>query len=79
MQPIIVKGQRVQMKATPPGKNRAPASVCGADEPAVQLLREDGVVHAIEVRCACGRPTVVQLDYEHTPSAPTPPPSKEAE
>ena len=79
MQPIIVKGHHVHVKATPPGETRTPASVRGADAPAVLLLREGGVVQAIEVRCACGRPTVVQLDYEHTPSVPTPPPSKEAE
>lgn len=79
MPPIIVKGHHVQVQATPPGAARAAAQVCGVDEPAVRLLREAGVVHAIEVLCACGRPTVVQLDYEHPPSVPTPPPSEEVE
>lgn len=79
MQPIIVKSHHVRVQTTPPGAGRAVAQVCGVDEPAVRLLREGGVVHAIEVRCACGRPTVVQLDYEHTPSVPIPPPSEEVE
>ncbi len=79
MQPIIVKGHHVRVQTRPTGEARTPSQVCGVDGPAVRLLREGGVVHAIEVRCACGRPTVVQLDYEHTPSAPTPPPSEEVE
>ena len=79
MQPIIVKSHNVQVKTAPPGGALRPAPVRGAQEPSVRLLREGGVVHAIEVRCACGRPTVLQLDYERTPSVPTPPPSEEAE
>jgi len=67
------------VQAAPPGETKAPAQACGVNEPAVRLLREDGVVHAIEVLCACGRPTVVQLDYQPTPSVPTPPPSEEVE
>ena len=76
MQPIIVKGHHVQVQTTPTGEASTPAPPCATDEPAVRILREGGVVSAIEVRCACGRPTVVQLDYEQTPSVPTPPPSE---
>lgn len=29
----------------------------------VELLRVDGVVRAIQVTCACGEMTVIELDY----------------
>lgn len=76
MHPIIVKSRQVLVQTTPTGEVSAPAPVCGTGEPVARLLREGGVVYAIEVRCACGRPTVVQLDYEQTPSVPTSPPSE---
>ena len=76
MQPIIVKGHHVQVKTPPAGEACTAAPVGHAEEPVVRILREGGVVRAIEVRCGCGRPTVVQLDYEQTASAPTPPDSE---
>ena len=43
--------------ATPPkGQARCQKSV--------QVLRENDVVHAIEVRCSCGELTVVELEYD---------------
>jgi len=35
----------------------------------VELLREDGVVHAIQLRCSCGEVTVVELSYPEPPEA----------
>ena len=76
MQPIIVKGHHVRVQTPSPGEAYSPALVHHAEEPAVRILREGGVVHAIEVRCSCGTPTVVQLDYEQTAPGPTPPPDE---
>ncbi len=33
----------------------------------VQFLRENNVVHAIEVRCSCGEVTVVEIEYGPQP------------
>ncbi|MFT5048622.1 MAG: hypothetical protein ACI8QZ_000009 [Chlamydiales bacterium] len=37
----------------------------------IELLRDGDVVRAIEVRCACGSATVVELDYAD-PQSPAP-------
>jgi hypothetical protein len=29
----------------------------------VELLQQDGVVHAIQIQCSCGEPTVIELEY----------------
>jgi hypothetical protein len=41
-----------------------PAARC---QKSVQMLREAGTVHAIEVRCSCGESTVVEFQYEDKP------------
>ena len=33
----------------------------------LRLLRIEGVVRAVEITCACGEVTVVELDYEQAP------------
>ena len=39
----------------------------------VELLQEENVVRAIQVRCSCGKTTVVELEYDETRSpAPDP-------
>lgn len=68
----IIKHDRVRAPDSP--SETAPAlpsraSVPGASrngsrcKKSVQLLRENDVVHAIEVRCSCGEITVVEINY----------------
>lgn len=56
---------RLEESAAPIPRPRAEV----ADEPVpdVRLVRADGVVQALEVRCrCCGELTYVELDYEPT-------------
>jgi hypothetical protein len=60
---IIKKSQTRPATAVPaaqPGGAARPARGC---DQRVRLLRADGLVHAIEVTCACGAVTVVELEY----------------
>lgn len=59
----IVAGNRVVVSAEavrvgPPGPH-APAP----GEPSVQLVREDGVIRAIDVTCACGERIRIRCEY----------------
>lgn len=40
----------------------------GRCKKSVQILRENDVVHALEVRCSCGEVTVVEIEYGPTPA-----------
>lgn len=63
MRSIIKKSQTRPAAAVPaaqPGGAARPARGC---EERLRLLRADGLVHAIEVTCACGSVTVVELEY----------------
>ncbi len=74
MRPIIIKHTNVRLEpgsaplAPAPGYDQQGAHERRSAQTA-RLLERDGVVHAIELRCACGRATVVQLDYPDTPPA----------
>ena len=50
----IIKRQNVK----PQGESAAPAK-----QASVELLQEQGVVRAIQVRCSCGETTTVELEY----------------
>lgn len=55
MQPIIIKSRNVRIEDGPqehPSGKR------------VELLSDGGVVHAIQLCCACGERTVVELEYD---------------
>jgi len=56
----------------PPPPNATTAPTAEAGEPDVRIVQErpDGVV--LEVRCSCGRTTLVQCDYAPAPPAPAP-------
>jgi len=55
MQPTIIKRTQVQVEARP--------VACSSGQKSARLLEDDGKVHAIELRCACGETTVFELDY----------------
>ena len=57
----IIKHRRVRLATTP---------VTVRGEKSVELLEDDGVVHAIRLRCACGEETVLELDYAPASSSP---------
>lgn len=56
-------------------KGRAPR----AGQKAVELLRVDNKVRAIEITCSCGEKTVVELDYADDKPAAKPAEAKTAE
>ena len=61
----ILKKQFVQLDPVERLTGAKPGSlgavrVC---EKRVELLRVEGVVHALEITCSCGEKTVVELDY----------------
>ena len=55
--PAVAAQPGVPSASSPPGAT--------AVRPArrAELLKVDGVVYAIEVRCACGTATVIELEY----------------
>jgi hypothetical protein len=65
----IIKHASVRLDAGPSAvspalpKNRASR----AGQKHVELLRVDGRVRALEITCACGETTVVELDYADDP------------
>jgi hypothetical protein len=59
--PSIIKNSSV--RATHPGASFARPSATRACEKSVELLRQGGVVHALQLTCSCGDTTVVELDY----------------
>lgn len=59
MTPIIRRGQITEGARAPAGHASAPAS--GS---AVRLLRIDGEVRAIELRCHCGELHTIELEYD---------------
>ena len=77
MQPIIIKRTNVHLE---PGSGPLDSSAAAAGgqvgacaqrpEQTARLLEREGVVHAIELSCACGRTTVVELDYPDSTPGP---------
>lgn len=66
MTPSIIKHDRVRIDAGAPvaAFEPAPEPCAGRSVPkGVRLLERDGRVHAIELTCACGDVSVVELDY----------------
>lgn len=64
----IIKNQRVALRAVQPGELATVPRTCANDEgraeKRVRLLRDRGRVYALELSCACGERTVVELEYE---------------
>jgi hypothetical protein len=65
MESSIIKRERVQLGRS--GAAALPARTApGACSARAQAVVVAGVVHAIEVACACGEVMLVELDYPET-------------
>jgi hypothetical protein len=62
----IIKRNSVHFDDRPAAAGPATPRALGRAVPAqgVRLLRAEGVVRAIEVTCACGEVTVIELSYD---------------
>jgi hypothetical protein len=58
-------GPGAQAATGRPGGSRGGARSC---DKSVELLREGGVVHALQITCSCGDKTVVELEYPAEPN-----------
>ncbi len=58
MSKIVIKNRDVRVEA------RSAAESGGKQ---VELLSDDGIVRAIQVRCSCGETTVLELEYAPVP------------
>ncbi len=54
MSKVVIKNRDVRIET---------ASIPAHGSKQVELLQEDGIVHAIQVRCTCGEITVLELEY----------------
>lgn len=64
----IIKHHAVRLDAesthdAPAGAGAAKARAPRTGQKKVELVRADGKVRALEITCACGEKTVVELDY----------------
>ena len=64
VQSIIKKAELAAAPARRPSPARPEACAQG-----VRLLRERGLVHAIEITCSCGEVALVELDYPPAPES----------
>ena len=59
----VVTADRVKLSADPVRVGVPPAAG-GRAEPSVQLVREDGVIRAVDVTCSCGERIRIRCDYD---------------
>jgi hypothetical protein len=62
MTPAVLSGQQVKVSGDTV-RIGAPVSHGKHGEPTIQLVREDGVVRAIDITCGCGERIRIQCDY----------------
>ena len=60
--PAVLSGQQVTMSGDTV-RIGAPVAHVRHGEPTIQLVREDGVVRAIDITCGCGERIRIQCDY----------------
>ena len=65
----IIKHDQVRVEEARAGAPSTQAGQACAERPAVELIRENGRVHAIRLRCDCGRVSVIELHYGQDGSA----------
>ncbi len=58
----VVTASRVRVMDGPV-RVGAPSVTLAHGEPKIQLIREDGVVRAIDITCGCGEKIRVRCDY----------------
>lgn len=67
MRSHIIKHDRVVLAGAP--KPAAAARPSTKKRSEARLLSHDGVVRGVEITCACGEVTVVELTYDAAPPA----------
>lgn len=60
--PAVLAGPQVKV-STDTVRIGAPVAHAKHGDPTVQLVREDGVVRAIDITCGCGERIRIQCDY----------------
>lgn len=60
--PAVLSGQQVKV-SNDTVRIGAPVAHVKHGEPTVQLVREDGVIRAIDITCGCGAKTRILCDY----------------
>ena len=79
MSRVILKGGDDRVRSLPlhdflaPAKDERGKQEAAACETRIEVLRQDGVVTAIEVQCSCGENTRVSLNYVESASTPSNP------
>jgi hypothetical protein len=58
----VVTSARIRV-ADDPVRVGAPVVTLAHGEPKIQVVREDGVVRAIDVTCGCGEKVRIRCDY----------------
>ena len=66
----IIKSDHVRvLEQSPTGSAGSVATARQGHEKTVELLRIEGRVQAIELLCACGEKTLIELDYDQAEKA----------
>lgn len=60
--PAVLSGQQVKV-SNDTVRIGAPVAHVKHGEPTIQLVREDGVIRAIDITCGCGERIRIQCDY----------------
>ncbi|QEL13315.1 hypothetical protein [Limnoglobus roseus] len=60
--PAVLGGQQVKVSSDTV-RIGAPVAHVKHGEPTIQLVREDGVIRAIDITCGCGERIRIQCDY----------------
>lgn len=67
--PTVVIGRRVQVGSGAIRVGAPTPAKPARQEPKIQLIREDGIIQAIDVTCGCGEKIRIRCDYTDTPTA----------
>ena len=70
MEPVILKGRGIRREEAPSRRLAAEIATGKKSPPKVRTLVVDGVVRSIEVTCACGETTTVELVAQSSTPAP---------
>lgn len=60
----IIKRQFVELEATAVASSSAPARERAHGKKQARLIEDAGVARAVEITCACGETTIVELAFD---------------